>query len=289
MNKLKTFYNSFIKSISSPAYYRDIVKAPISFSLKYVFLLSYVFMFIFIATAAIYMATLLPKLPEFVSTAKTRLDEFYPVDLIITIKDGIVTTNKEEPVFLNIPEVTDEDIKHVVTIDTKAQVEDYYDYDTFFLVTDDSVVYPESDNKTYSVSSIKELQEDVEITKIDRNVYEEFLVVAYSSLDTIVQLAPFILIGVVLIVPFIASVFEFIRNIIIVAILSVITFVFALLLKINLPYLKIFQMGLHAVTIPLILMLVLFFTGATVPLLFIASFLLWMVIILTQYKEVTQK
>ncbi len=289
MNKLKTFYNSFIKSITSPTYYRDIVKAPISFSLKYVFFLSYVFMFIFIAVSAIYMATFLPKLPEFVTTAKSRLETFYPLNLVITIKDGIVTTNTDEPVFLNIPEAVDEDIKHVVTIDTKAQVEDYYDYDTFFLVTDDSVVYPESDDKTYSVTSIKELQEEVDITQIDRNVYEEFLGVAYPALDSIPKLAPFILIGVVLIVPFIASVFEFIRNIIIVALLSVMTFVFALLLKINLPYLKIFQMGLHAVTIPLILMLILFFTGASVPLLFIASFLLWMVIILTQYKEVTQK
>jgi hypothetical protein len=246
-------------------------------------------MFIFIASSAIYMATLLPKLPEFVTTAKNRLDTFYPSNLVITIKDGIVTTNTDEPVFLNIPEAVDEDIKHVVTIDTKAKVEDYYDYDTFFLVTDDSVVYPESDDKTYSVTSIKELQEEVDITQIDRNVYEEFLGVAYPALDSIPKLAPFILIGVVLIVPFIASVFEFIRNIIIVALLSVMTFVFALLLKINLPYLKIFQMGLHAVTIPLILMLILFFTGASVPLLFIASFLLWMVIILTQYKEVTQK
>lgn len=287
MNKLKTFYTSFIKSISSPAYYKDVVKAPISFSLKYLFFLSYIFMFIFIAASAIYMATLLPKLPEFVSTAKSRLDTFYPTDLIITITDGIVTTNKKEPVFLTIPEVTDEEFKYVVTIDTKAQVEDYYDYDTFFLVTDDSVVYPESDDRSYSVISIEELQKEVGFKKIDRNTYEQFLAMAYPFLDSIPKTAPFVLIGIVLIVPFIAAVFEFIRNIFIVALLSVITFVLALLLKINLPYLKIFQMGLHAVTIPLILMSILFFTGATVPLLFIASFLLWMVIILTQYKEVT--
>lgn len=287
MNKLKTFYTSFIKSISSPAYYKDVVKAPISFSLKYLFFLSYIFMFIFIAASAIYMATLLPKLPEFVSTAKSHLDTFYPTDLIITITDGIVTTNKKEPVFLTIPEVTDEEFKYVITIDTKAQVEDYYDYDTFFLVTDDSVVYPESDDRSYSVTSIEELQKEVGFKKIDRNTYEQFLAMAYPFLDSIPKTAPFVLIGIVLIVPFIAAVFEFIRNIFIVALLSVITFVLALLLKINLPYLKIFQMGLHAVTIPLILMSILFFTGATVPLLFIASFLLWMVIILTQYKEVT--
>lgn len=287
MNKLKTFYTSFIKSISSPAYYKDVVKAPISFSLKYLFFLSYIFMFIFIAASAIYMATLLPKLPEFVSTAKSHLDTFYPTDLIITITDGIVTTNKKEPVFLTIPEVTDEEFKYVVTIDTKAQVEDYYDYDTFFLVTDESVVYPESDDRSYSVTSIEELQKEVGFKKIDRNTYEQFLAMAYPFLDSIPKTAPFVLIGIVLIVPFIAAVFEFIRNIFIVALLSVITFVLALLLKINLPYLKIFQMGLHAVTIPLILMSILFFTGATVPLLFIASFLLWMVIILTQYKEVT--
>ncbi len=287
MNKLKTFYNSFIKSISSPAYYKDIVKAPITFSLKYLFFLSYIFIFIFIATSVTYFVTLLPKLPEFVTIAKSRLNTFYPTDLVITITDGIVTTNQEEPVFLHIPEVTDEDIKYIVTIDTKAQIEDYYDYDTFFLVTDDSVVYPESNDRSYSVTSIKELQKEIGIKQIDRNTYEQFLAMAYPFLDSIPKTAPFVLVGVLLIVPFIAAVFEFMRNIIVVALLSVITFVFALLLKINLPFLKIFQMGLHAVTIPLIIMVILFFTGAAIPLLFIASFLLWMVIILTQYKEVT--
>lgn len=285
MNKLKTFYNSFIKSISSPSYYKDIVKTPISFSLKYLFFLSYIIMFTYIAIFAGYMTTLLPKLPEFVSISKTRLDTFYPTDLIITIKDGIVSTNKEEPVFLTIPEATAEDFEHIITIDTQAQVEDYFDYKTFVLVTDDSVVYPESDNKTYTVSSIKELQEEVNITKIDRNTYEQFLSQAYPFLDSIPKTAPYVLIGIVLIVPFIAAVFEFIRNVIIVAILSVITFLVALLLKINLSYTKVFQMGLHAVTVPVLIMLVLFFTGAIVPLLFAASFLLWMVIVLTQYKE----
>lgn len=282
MNKLKTFFNSFVKSISSPAYYKDVVKAPVMFSLKYLLFLSYLVMLFYISLFALQMAALLPQLPNAIKTIKQRADSFYPENLVITVRDGLLSTNQTEPVYFDIPELQTDDIDHVITIDTKAQVEDFYDYDTFVLVTDDVVVYPDDADKNYTVTQIEDAEENI---VINRAFYEDGVSPFLSLLDQLPAIAPYILIGLVLIVPLFGSVFEFSGNIISIAILSVITLLIALMLKIKLPYKKVFQMGLHAATVPILLMIIVFISGATLPLLYAASFLLWMVIILTQYKE----
>ncbi|HRN70487.1 MAG TPA: DUF1189 family protein [Candidatus Woesebacteria bacterium] len=284
MNKLKTFFYSFIKSISNPAYYKDVVKAPIGFSFKYVLFLSYILLLFYTVVIVGYMATMLPQLPQFIISTKTQLDQFYPKDLVVQIKNGIVSINQENPVFLDIPELQNEEFEHIIVINTQAQVEDFIDYKTFFLVTDDSVVYPDSPSG-YTVTSVGELVDNTNIERIDRNIYEQFLSVAFRFLDSIPTYAPWTLIGIVIIFPFIIALFEFSRNIITVAFLSLVTWLVASLLKTKLSYINVFQMGLHAVTVPLLFMIILFFTGVSIPLLFAASFLLWMVIILTQYKE----
>lgn len=285
MDKLKTFYRSFIKSITSPSYYRDIVKAPLSFSIKYILFLSYLVVLFHTLTAVGYLAFQLPKLPEHIETVKQRLNTFYPQDLIVTVENGTLSTNKQEPIHFNIPELQDEEIQHILTIDTSAQVENYPDYNSLILVTDEEYVYPENTPEGYSVVQIDETGEHMTIS---RENYDQLLGEVVPLLERLPSIAPYILIGIVLLVPFFGAVFEFIRNIFSVGLFTLITWLISQVLKIKLNYTKLFQMGLHAATVPVLITAILFLFGVSLPLIYLSSFLLWMVIILTQYKEVTK-
>jgi hypothetical protein len=234
---------------------------------------------------ASYLTSQLPKLPSTITSMKKDIRNFYPEKLVITIKDGVLSTNVKEPIYFDISEFNDEGIHHILAINTKAQAEDYSDYKSLVLITDDVIVYPETEaeSKGYTVMPIKDIEENKTFNKSDYNLFANR---ASSLLDQFQKLAPVFLILGVLVLPFISAVFIFIRNFIMVGILSVITFFIASILQTKLSYKNVFQMGLHAATIPSLLMIILFFTGSSIPLLFTSSFLLWMVIILTQYKEV---
>lgn len=285
MNKLRTFFYSFRKSITSPSYYKDVIKAPFSFSLKYTYVLAYFIMLFQAIVIAGYLISQLPKLPTTISSLKQDVRNFYPKKLVITIKDGILTTNMKEPIYFDISQFNDGKIHHFVAIDTKAHAEDYLDNKALILITKDSIVYPETEGeaKGYTVMPISEVEKNKTISNAD---YQLFANKAVTMLDQVPKIVPlFIILGVVLL-PFITAVFIFMRNFVMVGILSVITFLIAAMLQTKLTYKQVFQMGLHAVTIPSLIMIIFFFTDSSIPMLFTSSFLLWMVIILTQYKEV---
>ena len=285
MNKLKTFWYSFKKSITTPSYYRDIVKVPFSFSLQYLVVLIFATIFFQTAILAIQAATYLPQLPATVATIKSSIKTLYPSSLVITVKDGILSTNKEEPFFIDMPEDQQiEEFEHLVTFDTKARADQFYDYKTVFLITDKNVIYPDSAMEgNYEVSDVSAPDKSYTIT---HNDYKEFTAAVDPLSNWFISWAPLLLVLGVIVIPLFGTAITLVWNFIAIAVLSLISWMIANIFKVTLGYKKIYQLGMHAVTLPMVLTLILSLLGWTSPLLFTAAFLLWIVYILSKYNEV---
>lgn len=287
MNKLKTWWHVFSKSITNFSYYGDILKAPISFSLKYLYILVYFVITIQAIIWSVQLAFLLPQLPGYLQNLESRMREVYPKDLIVTIQNGVLSTNAEEPLFIDIPELYEsERIEHFITIDTEASVEAYLDYETFFLLTDREIVYPDSSYEeitTYEVMPIDTVEDKTIIT---RESYLGVVDEVSSIIPVLPKLAPIILITGTFIFPLFLSVIIVGSHLFLLLFLSVVTWVVAAILKLKISYMKAYQLGIHALTFPILIQMTLSIAGYSFPLVFISGFLLWTVLVLTNLQEV---
>lgn len=141
MQKMKTFVRTFIKSVSSPQYYAEVLRARFSFALKYFT----VFHFFFALAIAI-GATAVISLINFSNIADQALNNL-PPDLIVRVQDGKLSINKPLPYFIVIPEQWqghDNGLNNIVVFDSDKNVQgiaDFYRYKTAVLVTEDFVYY----------------------------------------------------------------------------------------------------------------------------------------------------
>ena len=104
MNKLKTFYRTFAKSISSPKYYKDILKAKFSFSLKYLILLLFIVNLITTIKIGTFLYKYYPQIGPFIGEVKQTVVDFYPQELVLTVKKQKISTNVKEPYNIDFPE-----------------------------------------------------------------------------------------------------------------------------------------------------------------------------------------
>lgn len=97
MRKLKLFGRVLWRSCTDPAYYKDLVRARASFSLKYLFVFAFLFSLVATVRYALVFASFVPNVPNYVALVKEKGAGWYPKDLVVTVKDGEVSTNAKEP------------------------------------------------------------------------------------------------------------------------------------------------------------------------------------------------
>lgn len=281
------FWHSLKKSLVKTSYYEEVVKLPLSFSLKFFFVLLFFVYLIQFSLGAITASFFLPRLPDFVRQSKERLDVFYPKELVVTMQNGKLQTNSKESVFFDIPELHSADLDHMMVIDTDAAPSEYPDLRTLLLFTKDSLVYPDSqriDLKSY----VSAPYDEEESFRIDQAIYTEFKNRLVSFLNILPDIFPYLLVVGVLIGPLISAVIMFGWNMIYLAFLTPLFVLIAVIFKLKWGYKHIFQVLLHASAIPFILVTLLNWLGVYIPFLWTATLLLWMVIILAKVKEEKQ-
>lgn len=295
MNKLKTFLSSFKRSVSDLSYYNDILKTNLSFSLKYLFFLTFVLSLVYGILVAVGVATFIPKIPSFVAETKTNIRNFYPGELVIRIKNGQLQTNVPEPYYLDLPGkynkemFGDADFEHFITIDTKASTEDYEKYKTAILVTKKSFVVGRSsglEQRVYPLNNIKET------VFIDKNAYDGIIKKILPYLDYLSGLAvTFIILMIFALPPFIAA-FWGLGTLVYLIPAAFLVFIISKILKKELNYSKIYQLSIHAMTVPLALSPVKNLTGIKIPNSYNVLFLGIMILVLytlNAKKEVIKK
>ncbi len=245
MRKVKTFFHVFTNSFFPQThYYRNLLKTPLSFSLKYffgiVFLVNLLF-FLFITVIFNNSRAVL------VRRSMQALQNF-PADLHISIKHGMLTTNYDRPYFLW---VGDDDQKFLLAvIDETATQDKIKEYPTEVLFTKQAIVLKQTDQPTiypYGNASL-------DLSKASVS----------SFLSKVEKLVPFLLLLAMGVIFIAMPVFEFAAGLFYLVIVAFLCFLIFKLYSKKHTYVKTFQVSLHAVTLPILVKHGLFIYGYNV-------------------------
>ena len=283
MNKLSTFVRTFWKSLTSFAYYKDIIQARFAFSFKYFWLFSFVLGSILTVVISF---TVIPTINKFLGRLSQKVTNLYPPDLVVTIKNGQVATNAVEPLHIPIPfelftdtppAISDQKQIYLVTIDTKAQIDDYQNSQSLIFITKDTAVVRD-DNEGYRIYPLK----DAGDVTLNKKMVDEFL----NKIMPLLNYIPTVLVIILFVV------FAFIlpiSRLVSLMFLNLPLLVTARLMHISLSYKKLFQVGLHALTLPTLIQVGLSVFNLTPPVPFFNSllYILYGLIILATLKEKT--
>jgi len=287
MQKFKTFLVSFQRSVTDFSYYRELLKYDFRFSVKYIFFLTFLSLFLQSVIFAVQVAFLLPKLPSGVDYLEKRLKESYPKELVVTIKDGTLSINQESPYYIDIPEMKDfGDFQHLITFNTEASISDFEKAESFILVTDQAIVYPDDPTgqqlSSYQVMGLKDIPEDA---VINWSTYGAWIARLEPVFDTIPKVAPFILLAGIFLVPLVGTLFSVSWNLFYLLILTGVVWIVSKAFNLAIPYKKLYQLGIHGLTFPMLIVMLLSSMNVYMPLVFTSAFLLWMVLVLSKLSK----
>ncbi|PIS08754.1 hypothetical protein COT75_04705 [Candidatus Beckwithbacteria bacterium CG10_big_fil_rev_8_21_14_0_10_34_10] len=283
MNKFKTFLYAFRNSAFKPKYYADILKTPFSFSVKY-----FVFLFLFLSFITV-LSISYPLITDFkpaLEKFKNDAPKLYPTELVLDIKNGLVSTNVLEPYFIPLePSLFPEEIKmglekqpiqNILVIDTSVPASEIKKYQTVALLTRDSLAILGDNNeiRIQTLEEIKEFHLDKEIVK--------------TGWGMIVPYFKYIIPGIIIVLIIFVPLFTLIGKFFFLMFFSLITLITARLFsnkEVN--YSKAIQLNLHAITLPIIIVSLFQAFGAPPKIPFFQSgiLLIFNLIIFSSLKE----
>lgn len=255
MNKLKTFWMVFKRSLIDPSYYKAVIAAPTSFSIKYLAFLIFITSLALSLFFVLSIARQLPKIPAFTQSIKTAAYSLYPPQLILMMKNFELSTNVREPFAIPFPaemrdKIASKDDRitaNLVVIDTKGAVEDFSKYNTLILVTKKSVVGQDSKNSknVYFFSDYPQLKDG---GTFDKKSYD---LIMQNLEPYLAYIQPIAYIGIVLlifIIPFMLTVVTLIGKLILMLIWGFATWILSKILSIELTYAQAYRVSIHAFT-----------------------------------------
>jgi len=256
------FLEKIKSSIYNPSYYNEILNKPFSYSLRY--FLSLAGLIALIATIT-FSFSALPKMNKFINEIGPSVLKYYPDNLEVMVKNGKVSTNVQEPYFVKMPAEfknagqgienkstnTSSDLSkldNLAVIDTKSPLtmDLFRNYNTLFLLSYDSIAY--YDNNAIKIQSLDKTFNGV-VTKAKVSA-------ALNEVKPFLKIIPLALLPIVLIFSFIGFIFG---NLIYLIFGAFIIWLALKAMKRNLGYGKAYQIGLHAITLGVILEATIFY------------------------------
>lgn len=260
MNKLKIFFKTFRRSLTEPAYYKDILSAKFSFSVKYLFGLLFFVSFIIGIITSVQILRLIPQAPSFVENAKSFVVKTYPSELVLTLKNKKVVSNVSEPYFIDLPPENKDVITgfdHFIAINTKGSVDDFETLSSMLVVTPDSLVASDTGGG-YKVIPLSET-----FAKIPDGAYIDqtnLKLILEGVSPYLLKLIPNVLyvISIILITlyPLLRAFFSLVTQMIVLLPVALVLFIFAKIVRRQISYAKVYQFCMHGLTITTILSLV---------------------------------
>lgn len=283
MNPLKTFLYSLRRSVSDPAYYADVLKAPLSFSYKFFFFFCLLFGLISAITVS---AAAVPTINQISAKIKDKAATLYPENLEISLKDKKLAINQPSPYFIPFSfkewfseDLPDTSFTNLLVIDTASTnpTKDIKEYQTMALLTADSIAFRGERNEV-RVMSWDEAQ--VDNATFNYQTYRSILDKITPFLKYLSGIAAgFILLFFMIFFP--------VSKLVHLAVFSLIAMLVSKLMKPKLTYKQTFQIGLHAFTLPTLATEILrVFTYKTpVPFLYSLIFLVYFLLILSRLEK----
>ena len=123
MKRLKTFAHRVWISATAPASYAQFLKQNFSAGVKYLYALLLTISAFWVIFGLIAFSIAFPTLRGAFAEIREELPGFYPQELVVTLKDGEISTNVREPYFIDVPKRWEKILagsyyKHFVAFDT---------------------------------------------------------------------------------------------------------------------------------------------------------------------------
>lgn len=262
-------------SIYNPKYYNEVVEKPFSYSLKYLLVFALLFASVFTIVAAIKFIPVVNLLSE----KAPQIASYFPQELTVTIKNGKVSTNVQEPYFIKAAQrpIDENNVANLIVIDTKNKfdIDTFNSYKTVVLLTSDSIVSVKSDNQITitSLSSIKDLTLNRDKVTSFINMVKPFLVILYP----IVFVGAYIIGYGVVILKMIYLLFG-----------ALLIWSVAKIKGVKIGYKKSYQTGIHLMTSAIIIVSILNAISAKLTFIFLFSILLIISAVLNLKKNTEQ-
>lgn len=240
--KVKTFFHVFTRSlIPNAQYYKKIAKTPFNFSFRYFFIFLLLLNLIF--TYQLFQKYNLKKTRIFIDRLINELEK-YPNNLIISIKNGYLKTNLNQPYFFwggyenkRLWLVIDES-------DNKEEIIRFYN--SYFLLNKKSLVFKPNFLNPYYKSFSFNSSKVIEINKNKVILLANFL----RKINANLLLLYLLIIPLLFVFIMLSSLFISFFYILIITFISF--YFFKLFFHRRIHFKKSFQLGLHAATFPLI-------------------------------------
>jgi hypothetical protein len=222
---------------------------------------------------------------------KQEVQEFYPDDLEVVLERGELRANVPQPYDIPFPEKIKEmidadppsedsrfrNMKHLIEIDTNAQIEDYWERGAVFLVTKHSIIFPDKDKglKVRSFSGSDDFT-------LNKGVYDSYVPTAVKWIDRIPW---FISVGIPLLLLFWAFIgpgFSIIGHLGYLLLTSVFLLVVAAVLRSKWSYGRIFTVSLYGLTLPIVISTLWGLCCSFPPFLFSIVFVGWMSVVIAK-------
>jgi uncharacterized protein YbcV (DUF1398 family) len=241
----KSFFKKVTSSVYGPKYYQELLDQPLSYSIKY--FLTFAFIFGVLLVVGFSLSSF-PRINKTLNEAVRKAVNNYPQELVVTVKSGNVSTNVPEPFHVKTTILVDEndvdlnDHENLVTIDTKseASADSLMKYNTSLLITKNYIVYQKSNGQIVTQSL-----EKVSNVVIDKAFLIQF-VDKYSPYLKL--LLPLMVIGLFIFIIFFVA-FQFCY----LFLAALLIWLIAHIKKVEMAYGKSYQLGLHLMTLPLLI------------------------------------
>ena len=238
MKKLKAFFYVFAKSLTSPEYYKDLIKTTFGFSVKY-YLVLVAFASLIAATAnTLYIVPeVKTELNIFVENAKS----YFPEDLEIKFEDSQWEINKPEPYFFPLTTSEDSEVSNLVVFDKDGTIEDMETYNTIVLINEKNMIMvdPETNGlKTYPLDEIPD-------TVINYEDFDQIITFAYKFINIL----PYFFFAIVV---FGLLVYYLVMRAVYTAVMGLVVLLVSQLTSLKLDYKKSTQIALHTMTLPIV-------------------------------------
>ena len=262
------FIEEVRSSIYDPAYYRGIPSEPLGSSFRFF----YSFAAVVALLETIFLSfTVLPAAWSFVRGIGPKALEYYPSELVVTLKNGNVATNVPEPYFVKFPEElknfygqqNSQKPDNLIVIDTGTPftIDEFKNYKTAVLLVNNSLVY--GNDQKLTVQSFGRFPD----VKIDKSKVASFVAKFQPYLTVFAALVP-LFIFIVFIVALSANLLYFIF-------LALLVWLIAKIKKLPVGYKKSYQLCLHLAIVPILIdYLWSLVSGPHIPFLFTIAFVI---------------
>lgn len=277
------FKEELINSLFDISFYKTLVNKSLRYSIRYLHLLIMVIMYIYTAFVVVPLYIQGRNIPQYISAGYKFINEIYPEGLVLTLKNGSLRSNVDEPFYIDSSKTSDSitSFQHLIAIDTKNTYSELNNYHSFIIVNKNNIhimTSHDSQKKDYQTFSLKEIDGYYVINK---EMYQKMSdsikpYASYIPLYYYIGLSLFLVLF-----PIIGSVIYLFGTIVYLLFFSFVFFLIFNVFRIyHYSFRSIFHVSLHAISVSLVLQSIQYWLKVSVPYTYSLPFFIWMIYIL---------